>query len=213
MIGIFARSGFCIGRGPSSMTLPLNWASARVLTIFVSSMPSAREREVRLAVRFITAREPPILWKKRSLSVPAAIFGASMSTETSSFTSTTSPAFRIFSINSRIVTAPALYEVVFYFKVVEHAGHDHVHEIVDLLRLVVKPGACGHDHRSSVIGGKHILQVDLRERHLSGDEDSFPGLLEADIGSACDQVVGIPVRYRRKGLGTAGYHYHPVVLV
>ena len=94
-------------------------------------MPSAIERAVRLAVRFMTARAPPILWKNRSLSVVLDIFAAWRSTDTGSSTSVTSPCSRIFSMNSRIVPAPPLCKGMFNIEVVENPGDDHVNHIFD----------------------------------------------------------------------------------
>ncbi len=146
---------------PAVLTFPPNFASASVFTIFLSSIPRAIESARRLAVRFITARAPSILWKNRSLSVEAAIFGACISAETGSSTSTTSPFSRIFSINSRIVTAPAFYKVMFNSKMVKDTGNNHVHQVVYCIRVMVEPRAGRHNYCSCILGSKHVLQMDL----------------------------------------------------
>src|SRR5690606_19119749 len=127
--------------------LPSNFASDRVFTRIFSSMPRATDRALRLAVRFMTARAPPRLWKYRSLSVADAIFAACMSAEQGSFTSITSPSLRIFSMNSRIVTTPASGNRMIDAKMIEHPADHHIYKIVHGFWTVIEPGAGRHDGR------------------------------------------------------------------
>ena len=141
MTGIFESAGFCMASFPSFMIFPSKFASASFLTRFFSSMPSASERACRSAVRFMTARAPPILWKKMILSVTAACFAAAISGAHGPVTSITRPSFRIFSMNSRIVTTPAFGKRMIDFEMVEHPADNHVHQIGNLFRVVVEPRA------------------------------------------------------------------------
>src|SRR5208337_4974320 len=159
--GMQERSGFCITNFPSFTIFPSKVASASFFTSSFSSMPSARESVWRLAVRFMTTRAPSMLWKNRTLSVEAASFAACISGEHGSLTSMTKPSFRIFSINSRIITTPAPGERMIDAEVIEHPGHHHIHEIVNLFRVVIEPRACGHDGRPGFVRRKHVCQVNL----------------------------------------------------
>ena len=53
--------------------------------------------------------------------------------------------------------------------------------------------------------------MDFGERHLAGDKDALPALLQADIRGPLDQVVRIAVRNGRKGFCAARDNDHPVV--
>ena len=158
MTGMRERSGFFIASFPSLTIFPSKVASESFFTISFSFMPSADASVHRSAVTFITVRALPIWWKKRILSVAAACCAAFMSSgEHGPVISTTNPSLRIFSINSRIVTTPASRERMGDPEVIDNPGHYHVHKIIDLLRVVVEPGARRHNGRAGFMRRKHVL--------------------------------------------------------
>ncbi|OPY40652.1 MAG: hypothetical protein A4E42_02081 [Methanoregulaceae archaeon PtaU1.Bin222] len=111
MTGIRERSGLSMARVPSSIIRPWQAALEISLPISRSSIPSARESELRDAVTFITPLPPGRSWKKRSEFVVLAIFGASNSPQGLSSTSITADLSRIISMNSRNLVMPPCYAV------------------------------------------------------------------------------------------------------
>ncbi len=144
---------------PGLNNLPVEFCIGKRLDhLLLVNAKGKGERGLRLAVRFITARVAADIMEEEEFvgRTPPSLLPAYQQIP-SFFTSVTSPAFRIFSMNSRIVTTPALCKRVFHLKMVEHAGNDHVHEIIDGLRVVVEPGAGGHDRCTGLLGSKHVL--------------------------------------------------------
>src|SRR5271157_5973399 len=174
MTGIADRSGGLMGNVPCSATLPPQSPPDSVFTISFPSMPSARERDFLEAVTFITAGIPPVLWKTRSLFVRDAISGAWNLISTGSSISVTSPFSRIVLINSRIVSTPAVFNMVADRKVVKHPCDNHVHKIIDGPGVVIKARARNHDCRSCLVCSKHIFQMNPGKGHFPWHKNAGP---------------------------------------
>ena len=74
-------------------------------------------------------------------------------------------------------------------QLVQYAGDDEIHEIVNALRVVVKTGRGGNDDGSPLGKFGHVLEVNRGVGCLSGHDDEFATLLHGHDGRAGHEVV------------------------
>src|SRR5690606_8004327 len=95
-------------------------------------------------------------------------------------------------------------------ELVEHATGDVVEHVVQRLRLVVE-GGDGREHDGAgSADGEQVLQVDVAQRRLPGQQHQRAALVEDDVGGAGDEVVGQPVRDGGDGTHAARRDDHAV---
>lgn len=92
----------------------------------------------------------------------------------------------------------------------EHARHELARHRGGILGLVVESGHHGKDRGAGVGGQAHIADVNLVERRLAYAEDERALLLEADVGSALDQIVREPIGNAAQCSDRARKHDHRV---
>ena len=63
---------------------------------------------------------------------------------------------------------------------IEGFADDEVDEIVDALRIEVKPGVSGGDDAAGEGDGAHVFDVDEAQRGFAMDEDQSSSFLEGD---------------------------------
>src|SRR3989449_7988497 len=90
-------------------------------------------------------------------------------------------------IAAELLAFPPLDQLDLQAEVVEDPLHHEVHEVRDLLGLVIEPRRRGEDDRAGLGGEREVAVMYERERRLPGNENQRAPLLERDVVGALDQ--------------------------
>src|SRR3989475_4859634 len=86
-------------------------------------------------------------------------------------------------IAAELLAFPPLDELDLQAEVVEGPLHHEVHEVRDLLGLVIEPRRRGEHDRAGLRGERQVPQMHERERRLAGDENERSE--ERRVGKEC----------------------------
>src|ERR1043166_380869 len=84
---------------------------------------------------------------------------------------------------------PALPELVFDPKMIENAGDDGVHGLLDGAGAAVEAGAGGNDGSTGFGDNHHVAEMDQVVRCFARNKDQPAAFFEEDIRGARDRVV------------------------
>jgi len=93
-------------------------------------------------------------------------------------------------------------------QMIQQPGDHEVHQLADLLGLVVEARRGGHDGDAEAGEAQHVLEVDGGVRRLAGHEDQLAAFFEHHIGGALDEVVRGAVGNGGQGAHGAGADHH-----
>src|SRR2546428_13558732 len=99
-------------------------------------------------------------------------------------------------IAAELLAFPPLDELDLQAQVVDDPLHHEVHEVGDLLGLVIEPRRRGEHDRAGLRGEREVAEMYERERRLPRNENQRAPLLERDVGGALEQRAARP-RARR----------------
>lgn len=109
---------------------------------------------------------------------------------------------------SGITFPPSPVQVVFDGEDVQHLPYEVVCEPLYIPGTMVEARGSGEDDGPRLGNSEHVLQVNGRERSLSGDKDKRAALLEGAVCRTEEEVVGKTAGDPGQRLHAAGDHDH-----
>ena len=93
--------------------------------------------------------------------------------------------------SSFFLSGPTRHEPVRNPKMIEDAGDDGVHHLLDILRAGVERRIGRENRRAGLEKQLEVLDVDQVERGFAGNQDELPPFLQGDVGRAEQHVFAI----------------------